>query len=195
YGPPIGQQTPTVWVRVDGGFGFRYVWTGSPDAIPTGGTVTFTMTNPDGGSITWTKPLIINTETLQTQGTVLLGLNDPPPPASEVFSCWTDIPKGVYKNGQPEEAAWSLSNDPATAFAQGAHISFRITVNTPAGDFTVSAPNVASTLGVPAWWYTRIVDDSLLQQAQAPQTYTPLGTIYGDPSVGLPPGNSSRLGY
>ncbi|MCL6592830.1 MAG: hypothetical protein K6T31_02535, partial [Alicyclobacillus sp.] len=195
YGPPIGQQTPTVWVRVDGGFGFRYVWTGSPDAIPTGGTVRFTMTNPDGGSITWTKPLILNTETLLTQGTDLLGLNDPPPPASEVFSCWTDIPKGVYMNGQPEEAAWSLSNDPATAFAQGAHISFSITVNTPAGDFTVSAPNVASTLGVPEYWFTRLEDDSLLQQAQAPQTYTPLGTIYGDPSVGLPPGNSTRLGY
>ncbi|WP_029422105.1 hypothetical protein [Alicyclobacillus macrosporangiidus] len=194
YGPPIGQQTPTVWVRVDGGFGFRYVWTGSPDAIPTGGTVTFTMTNPDGGSITWTKPLILNTETLQTQGTGLLGLDEPPPPASEVFSCWTDIPKGVYKNGQPEEAAWSLSNDPATAFAQGAHISFTITVNTPAGEFTVSAPNVASTLGVPAYWFTRLEDDSLLQAAHN-QTNAPLGIIYGDPSVGLPPGNSSRLGY
>jgi hypothetical protein len=160
------------------------VWTGSPDAIPTNGTVTFTMTNPDGGSITWSKPLILNTETLYTAGTNLTGLDQPPPPASEVFSCWTDIPKGVYKNGQPEEAAWSLSNDWQTAYNNGAHISVSITVNTPAGSFTVSAPNVASTFSYPAWWFTRLASNNLLQDIQRWQQSIQLGTIYGDPYLG-----------
>ncbi|WP_148260184.1 hypothetical protein [Alicyclobacillus acidocaldarius] len=160
YGPPIGDQTPTVWVRPDAGFGFRYVWQGPPNSLPTGGTVTFTMTNPDGGSITWTEPLTVNSDTLYDVGDTPNG-TQAPEMASEVVSCWTNVPKGVYLDGKPELTAWSISSNPTVAYEDGAHISFVMTVDTPAGNITVTANNVACTFGWPAYWFTHIISESI----------------------------------
>ncbi|MBF8376381.1 hypothetical protein IW967_00545 [Alicyclobacillus mali] len=160
YGPPIGDQTPTIWIRPAAAFGFRYVWQGPPSALPIGGSVTFTMTNPDGGSITWTRPLIIDSETL-SGGTTTPNGDQAPAADTEIVACWTNLPKGVYLDGKPELAAWSLNPDPQIAYEQGAHISFVMTVETPAGNITVSAPNVACTFGWPAYWFTHIVSESI----------------------------------
>ncbi len=160
YGPPIGDQTPTVWVRPDAGFGFRYVWQGPPNSLPTGGTVKFTMTNPDGGSITWTEPLTVNSDTLYDVGDTPSG-TQAPEIASEVVSCWTNVPKVVYLAGKPELTAWSISSNPTVAYEDGAHISFTMTVDTPAGNITVTANNVACTFGWPAYWFTHIISESI----------------------------------
>lgn len=159
YGPGEG-STPWAWARPDSGFGFRMLWTGSPHSLPTSGTVTYTMRNPDGSSTSWTEPLVINTGTLHTQGTSMLGLNQPPPFANEEFSAWAQIPKTMSNH---ELAAWSLSSNPSTALYSGAKISVAITFGTQnAGSINVNVPTMIALFNYPAWYFTHIKSTTIV---------------------------------
>lgn len=152
YGPGEGTQ-PWAYARPGSGFGIRMVWTGSPDALPQSGTVTYTLVNPDGSQRVWSVPLIVNAHTLQTSGTQLLGVNDPPPLAAQAVSAWTDLKKHT-SNG--ELAAWSMSQSPSAVAADGAHVNVSVTVNTNAGSFTFSGNDVIQLFSYPAWYWTHL---------------------------------------
>ncbi|GLG02550.1 hypothetical protein Alches_25910 [Alicyclobacillus hesperidum subsp. aegles] len=167
YGPGQG-STPWAYARPDSGFGFRIMWTGSPHSLPTSGTVTYTMTNPDGASKSWSEPLVINSDTLNTQGTSMPGLNEPPPFSNEFVSAWTQLPKVLSNN---ELASWSLSSSSSTALANGAHISVAISLNTQnAGTITMNVPTMVCLFNYPAWFFNQVHSTTV-----DGQTYT--GTV------------------
>ncbi|MFD1674936.1 hypothetical protein [Alicyclobacillus fodiniaquatilis] len=156
YGPGEGSD-PWAWSRPGAGFGFRMLWTGSPHSLPTNGTVTYVLRNPDGTTRTWSEKLVVNTDTLYTQGTQMQGLNQPPPSASEYVSAWTQIPKHTTSGGQPEMAAWSLSSNTATAYNEGAKISATISFGTQnAGNITQTEDNMITLYSFPAWFFNQL---------------------------------------
>ncbi|KPV45490.1 hypothetical protein [Alicyclobacillus ferrooxydans] len=169
YGPGEGSK-PWAWSRPGAGFGWRMRWTGSPHSLPTSGTVTFTMRNPDGTTRTWKEKLIVNSDTLITQGSSLIGLNEPPPPASEYISAWTQVPKHTTSGVQPELAAWSVSGNTATAFNEGAHISATITIVTQhAGNITQTEDNIIALYSFPAWFFNQIKSTTVAGQTYSNQ--------------------------
>lgn len=149
-------QEPWVWARPDSGVGFRVQWVGSPDAIPQSGRVLYTMINPsDGAKRQWSQKLVLNESTLFDQGTQFQNLT-PPSDAEEFVSAWSQIPKHVLGASGPELANWSLSSSPQTAFANGAHISVQVQINTTAGTVTYDVPSMVCLFSYPAWYMNQI---------------------------------------
>ncbi|MFB5191695.1 hypothetical protein [Alicyclobacillus fastidiosus] len=147
-------QSPWVWVRPGAGLGFRMLWTGSPHSLPTSGTATFSLVNPDGSSNTWTEPLIVNEDTLNTEGPQMVGLNQSAPFADEYISAWTQLPKDLSGN---DPVAWSLSSNPSVALANGAHLNVSIAFGTQnAGNISVDVPTMAATFSYPIWYMNQI---------------------------------------
>lgn len=117
--------------------------------------MTYTMTNPDGAKRQWSENLVINSDTIYDQGTQFNGLQ-PPDFAEEYVSAWTQIPKHVLSSTGPELANWSLSQSPQTAFANGAHISVEVQINTTAGTVTYNVPTMVALFSYPAWYMNQI---------------------------------------
>lgn len=162
-------QTPWVWARPDSGYGFRVQWVGSPDAIPESGSVLYTMINPsDGAKRQWSEKLVLNGSTLYNPGTQFQNLT-PPSDAEEFVSAWTQLPKHVIGASGPELADWSLSSSPQTAFANGAHISVQVQINTTAGTVTYNVTNMVALFSYPAWYF-----NGLKSTTANGQTYTNL---------------------
>jgi hypothetical protein len=161
YGPGEGNQ-PWAYARPGSGIGFRVLWQGSPHSLPTSNnpTVVFKMINPDGSSTTWSQKLIINGDTLYTEGDQMLGLNIPPNggnDAQEYVSAWTQIPKTTNGLNGPELADWSLSGNAQTVFNQGARISATVTFGTQnAGTITTDEQNMVVLFSYPAWFMNQI---------------------------------------
>ena len=194
-GAPWG-NTPWVWVRPESGFGFRFLWQGTAANPPVGGTVTWTLVNPDGASRTWSTHFQ-NTATGPAQWTSIdkwMGSNASPieesrtmvaelnhstwrvsgNTASEYISAYSSIPHYVFVGGgrtsngsNIQTAAWSLSSSAATVQANSAKVNVQIQLQLKDGTvLTMNQPDMVTLFNLPVRDIVTIGNDTFLYKAQ-----------------------------
>ncbi len=181
--------TPWVWVRPESGFGFRFLWQGTAANPPVGGTVTWTLVNPDGASRTWSTNFQ-NTATgpaqwvsvdswmhhaspIEESRTMIAELNSSTlkimgQAAAEYISAYTSVPHYVFVGGGStsngnniETAAWSLSSSAATAQVDGAQINVEIQLQLKDGTvLTMNQPDMATLWNLPPRFLISIGGDT-----------------------------------
>jgi len=154
YGNPAA--SPAIYVRVDGGFAFRVMWTGSPHDMPESANVTCQLINPDEEARAWTKSFSLLPQTIFNDGDVPIwdpNGNGYPPPATEYGWVSASIPKYASQSvpsSYSQLTAGNLTGNPSTA----AHIDTTVTFSTMSGsNVTWHDPDMAQTLGYPTWYF------------------------------------------
>jgi hypothetical protein len=199
FGNPLA--SPAVYVRSGSGFAFRIAWSGSPFDLPASAQVTFTLTNPNGSTRTWTLtnasahyPVLIAKATLVRPTfngvplwTNLTNAQGYPQPATEYVAVYTPIPKYTNDRGglfELQLAAWNLTGNPNTA----AHIRATISVQTQ--QCPVSVPlyvwhDIAQEFNYPMWYFIHQVPPATAKELLGATTYAITnkdGTIYTGPT-------------
>ena len=186
---------PWAWVRPEGQFGFLFTWEGSVTNEPVGGSVTWTMTNPDGASRTWSAPFQIITSGLATPMPLDGWMPNPSPieqlrsklavidrgslvvhgsAATERIMGQTSVPNYVFQGGGStsngnniELAAWSLASNATTVKASSAQISVEIQLQLQNGRvITFMQPDMVSLFNLPSPDIIEVGSDTFTQRAQ-----------------------------
>lgn len=153
YGSPLGE--PALYVRVGGALSFRLQWLGSPDDQVMSASVHFTLTNPNGGTRSWSYPMQLLPQTAVNEGTGVnpnLGSGGYPPVASEYVEVWTNIPK-YATTPVLEPIAWNTTGDTGGA----ATLRASVTLDTRYAKLSWTDAALAQTFGYPVWYYNREV--------------------------------------
>lgn len=181
YGTPNGN--PWVYIRPGAGYSYRTMWTGAPHAMPSLGTASMVMSNPDTSQRAWTQNMVADsgttsvpahknpylTSVAQTDPSNWQQASQAPGNATQFWSFWTNIPKHTISgNGTVEMAAWSTSNNTGTVAANGAKVDQSISLAIPGdGNVTGLQNDLAQVFSYPAWYFNSVTGNTQSQQAQA----------------------------
>ncbi len=194
-GAPWG-PTPWVWIRPESGFGFKFTWAGTVANPPVGGTVTWTMVNPDGASRTWSTNfqntangsahwtsidswMGSNASPIEQSRTAIAEINASTwkangGAASQTVSAYTSIPHYVFVGGGTtsngsniQPATWSLASTAQAAQAAGAKVNVEIQLQLKNGTvLATNVPDMATLWNLPPRFLIGISQDTFTLKVQ-----------------------------